>query len=337
VTKNTHPTPSLATQTQAARVLVFCVDDALFCLHVDWVEAVYPGPAVRLHALRSRVGQAQRFLAHAGKPALVIDLREVFDLRAGLAVPQRAHCLIVHSGSIALAIAVDTCLGVRELDLHGQTPVSSAVVRDGGFPVAHLVCLDGKMLAVLDPNHLLDGAARNHLAGMQRRAERFLARQAKLDALWTEICAQPSVGSVQAFSRLCARNGRTRAAAAARLVLKHLTGPNGDGEGASDLERFVGTLVQLSLARRDGELVIAPAAGTNGQKVVFAGGRIVDARAGAAHGTAAFHRLLAARPSQYHFVDTAAETLVGPIKDSTAALAIASLEALGAERRTRAR
>ena len=333
--KSMHPTPSLATRTQAARVLVFSVDDALFCLHVDWVEAVYPGPTVRVHALRSRIGQAQRFLAHAGNPALIIDLREVFDLRAAVGVPQRAAYLVVHSGSIALALAVDACLGVRELDLHAQTPVSSAVVRDGGFPVAHLVHLDGKMLAVLDPSHLLDGAARGQLAGMQHRAERFLARQAKLDALWSEICAQPTVGSVQAFARLCARNGRARAAAAARLVLKHLTGANGDREGASELDRFIGTLVQLSLARRDGELVITPATGTTGQKVVFAGGRVVDARAGSAHGTVAFHRLLAARPSEYHFVDTAPGAQAGPIQDSTAALAIAALEALGAERRAR--
>ncbi len=335
--KSMHPSQSLATPTQAARVLVFCVDDALFCLRVDWVDAVYPGAAVRVHALRTRAGQAQRFLAHAAQPALVIDLREIFDLRDVLAVPQRAHYLIVHSGSIALAIAVDACLGIRELDLHAQTPVASAVVRDGGFPVAHLVQLDGKPLAVLDPSHLLDGAARSQLAAMQHRAEQFLARQAKLDALWTEICAQPNVGSLQAFARLCARNGRARAAAAARLVLKHLTGPNGNGAVASELDRFVGTLVQLSLARRDGELVIAPAAGTNGQKVVFAGGRIVDAHAGAAHGTAAFHRLLAARPSEYHFIDTDPGALAGPIQDSTAALAIASLEAMGTERRARAR
>ena len=181
--------------------------------------------------MRTRAGGVQRFFADAGALALIIDLREILDLQAVPAAPQRAHYLVLRSGNIMLALAVDACLGVRELDLHAQAPVPSMVLRDGGFPVAHLVSLDAKMLAVLDPSHLLDGAVRNPLTDLQHRAERFLARQAKLDTLWTEICAQPSAASLRTFAGLCARNGRRRAAAATRLVLKHLTGANGDGAG----------------------------------------------------------------------------------------------------------
>jgi len=319
--------PFLAKQ-RAARVLVFCVDDALFCLHVDWVEAVYPQTAVRVHALRTRAGQAQRFLAHSATPALVIDLREVFGVPSLRAVPERAHYLIVRSGSITLAVAADACLGVRSLDLHAQTPVPSAIVRDGGFPVAHLLSLDGKMLAVLDPSHLLDSAARSLLGAMQPRAEGFLARQTKLEALWAEIRTQPTETNLRNFARLCARNGRGRTAAATRLVLKHLTGPNGDGDAASEPERLIGRLVQLSRERRTGELLLAPAAAAHAHKFVFADGRIVNARADAVRGKAAVDRLLAAHSSDYHFIDMEHATEIGQIDESTAALAIASLETL---------
>jgi chemotaxis signal transduction protein len=327
----------LARQIRATRVLVFSVDDAQFCLHVDWVDAVYPRAAVHLNAIRPRSGQAQRFLAHAGAPALVVDLREAFDLHAILPVPQRAHYLVMRSGSMALALAVDTCVGVRELDLHAQVPVASALARDGGFPVAHIVTLDGKMLAVLDPNHLLDGAARSRLAAVHGRAEHFLARQAKLDALWAEIRMQPSAASLRSFASLCTRNGRGRAGAAARLVLKHLTGLNGNGVATTEPERLIATLVRLSLERRTGQLQMAPPGAANGHAILFSEGRIVNARADSAHGKAAFHRLLAARTPAYHFIDTDAVTDAPTIHESTAALAIAALEAQSTERRARLR
>jgi hypothetical protein len=330
-----NSTSLLVTQPRGARVLVVCIDDGLFALHVDWVEAVYPRAAVHVHTIRTRAGQAQRFLAHAASPALIVDLREVFDLQAALAVPQRAQYLVLRSGSLTLAVAVDACVGVRELDLHTQIPVASTVLRDGGFPVAHIVSLDGKMLAVLDPNHLLDGALRIQLSAMQHRAERFLTRQAQLDAVWDEICAQPSAATLRTFARLCARTGRGRAAAATRLVLKHLSGPNGDGEPTSEPERLIGTVLRLSLERRTGELVLAPNGAANGHKLVFVDGRIINAWAGDASGTAACAQLLAARIPDYHFIDTDPTAGAAHIHESTVALAIASLEGAGAARRPR--
>ena len=327
------PPASVARPARAARVLVFSVDDALFCLHIDWVEAVYPRDAVGVYPLRARSGQRQRFVSHAGVPALIVDLREALDLQVVLPVPQRAHYLVARSGSLALALAVDHCLGVRELDLHTQTPVPSVVVRDGGFPVAHIVSLDGRMLAVLDPSHLLDNATRGMMDAMQRRAQGFLVRQARLEALWAEIRLQPDVANLRAFGRLCARNGRPRAAAATRLVLKHLTGEYHDGQATAEPDRLIGTLLRLGLERRTGELVMT--AVTNGHKLTFVEGRIVNASADAIHGKAAVARLLAARNPNYHFVDTQSAAGAVQIHDSTAALVITSLEALGAERRTR--
>jgi len=232
-----------------------------------------------------------------------------------------------------LALAVDACLGVRELDLATDAPVPSALVRDGGFPVAHLVPMDGRMLAVLDPSHLLDSSVRGRFDALRRRARGFLARQAKLETLWSEICVRPDAGNLHTFARLCARNGRPRAAAAARLVLKHLSGAPADGQGTGEPDRLIGLLVRLAAERRTGEVVLPSHA--CGDRIAVINGQVVNAWADATQGKPAVARLLAARPPEYHFVDTSPSPVSAQIHESTAALVIASLEALGAERRAR--
>src|SRR5512144_646142 len=113
---------------RAARVLVCSVDDGLFGVHLDWVEAVYPRAALAVHAVRIKGQRPRPFVLHRQEPAPIIDLREALDLETALGTTARAELLIVRSGSILLALPVDTCVGVRDIDLRSQVPVPTTLL-----------------------------------------------------------------------------------------------------------------------------------------------------------------------------------------------------------------
>src|SRR6185295_16365570 len=95
---------------RAARVLVFSIDDGLFSVHLDWVEAVYPRGALTVHAIRMKGARPRPFVLHREEPAPIIDLREALDLEATIGATTRSELLIVRSGSILLALPVDGCV-----------------------------------------------------------------------------------------------------------------------------------------------------------------------------------------------------------------------------------
>jgi hypothetical protein len=70
--------------------------------------------------------------------------------------------------------------------------VPTKLLRDGDMPVGHIVDLDQKMLVVLDPNRLVDGAAREALVLVQRKALLFEERETKLTEVWKALTTQPT-------------------------------------------------------------------------------------------------------------------------------------------------
>jgi hypothetical protein len=318
--------------THAARVLVFSVDDGLFSVHLDWVEAVYPRAAVAVHSLKAEGGRSRAFLFHGDEPAPVVDLREAFDLQDTLGTAARGDFLVVRSGSILLALPVDGCVGVRDLDLRTQIPVPTRLQRDGGLPVGHIVELDGKMMVVLDPNRLLEGGAREVLVSLYRKGQLFRERQLKTESVWAEICHHPTVANVRAYARLCGRTGRARTASVAREVLKAMAASPNDGEAQAPL---LAEIIRRARERQSGELAVTLEGDAEPGSLIMSAGRIVDALHGGERGQAAVKRLLAGRPlsSEWRDVDTSAAT--ERITESTVAVAITMLDALAGERRGR--
>lgn len=320
--------------THAARVLVFSVDDGLFGVHLDWVEAVYPRASVAVHSLKVTGGRPRLFLFHGDEPAPVMDLREAFDLQETLGTAARGDYLVVRSGSILLALPVDGCLGVRDLDLRTQIPVPTRLLRDGGLPVGHIVELDGKMMVVLDPNRLLEGGARETLVSIYRKAQLFRERQLKTQTVWAEICHHPTVANVRVYARLCSRTGRARTASVAREVLKSMAAAPSEGnQGAA--APLLPEIIRRARERHSGELIVSLEGEREPGRLTMAAGRIVDASHGDERGRAAVKRLLGGHllGSEWRDVDTSAAT--ERITESTVALAITLLDALAGERRGR--
>lgn len=327
---DTSLAPAATTAADAnARVLVCSVDRGLFGVQAAWVEAVYPTAAMAVHAARTDAGRRQPFIVHRGEPALVVDLRQAIGLDGILGDATRDAFLVLRSGPALLALPVDHCVGIRTLDLDELTPVPSAVQRDGGLPIGHLVELDGRMLMVLDPARVLDARHRHELLSARRRAAAICQRQHKLAALWEEIREHPSAAALRTYAGLCSRSGRARSAAAARAVLAALPGGNGPGDGDPALLR---TLLRLAGERRSGSLTCS--SDGIGAALEIADGRLIALRAGAEHGRAALARLLAAPCREIAFVDGAVARGQAPV-DSTAATVIAALEARAPRRRKR--
>lgn len=321
---------------RAARVLVFSVDDGLFSVHLDWVEAVYPRAALTVHAIRTKGARPRPFVLHRSEPAPIVDLREAFDLETTIGAATRTELLIVRSGSILLALPVDGCVGVRDLDLRTQVPVPTTLLRDGDVPVGHIVELDQKMLVVLDPNRLVDGNAREALVLVQRKALLFQERESKLNEVWKALVTQPTASHVRVYARLCGRNGRSKMAAAARAVLKCLSEgdspatTNGTGEPSGALS----AMLRAAQANRTGILQVRSADAADGGRLTFVAGRVVDAAFAGEQGRAAVKHVLALPAVTTEFADgevTAAER----ITESTVALALWALDALANERRPR--
>ena len=341
-----------------ARVLVFNVDDGLFALHIDWIEAMYPLAAVEVHTVRDEEGRPHSFLLHSGEPALILDLRDVFGLAPVLGSTTRGEVLVARSPSFLMALPVDSCVGIRELDLEASPPIPCGLVRDGGYPVGHLVALDGKPLALLDPGHLLESRERDALVPLVQKARAFEERERKSEALWREICERPSENSLKAYARLCTRNGRAKAAAAARMILRYMgSRASFDAFGSeADLddelaqialaeakvpaqERFIRELVCLAGEMSTGELIVPQGDGAEESRVYLVSGRVVQAHHRAERGRTAFKQLLATFPEHFYFVETVKEPAEQRIHESTAALLLSTLEALrrsGGGRRPRA-
>ncbi len=328
---NLSPAGTLATDANA-RVLVCSVDRGLFGIQAGWVEAVYPIASMTVHTTRTDAGQRQAFIVHRDQPALIVDLRQAIGLDGVLGDATRDAFLVLRSGAALLAVPVDHCVGIRTLDLDERAPVPSAVQRDGGLPMGHLVELDGRMLMVLDPARLLDTRHRDELLSARRRAEAICQRQHKLSALWEEIRQEPSAAALRTFAGLCSRTGRARAAAATRTVLAAL--PDGDATADADEHRaLLRVLLRCAGERRTGFLTCS-SDGT-GAALDIVDGRLVAVRAGAAHGRAALAHLLNAACREIAFVAGEVAGGRGPI-DSTAAAVISALEARGPQRRKRA-
>lgn len=326
--------PASVFRARPARVLVFSVDDGLFAIHLDWVEAVYPRTAVPIHAIKN--GATRRaFVFHHDEPALVCDLREAFGLEQSLGRAARAELVVIRSGSILIALPSDGSVGVRDLDLRSQIPVPTRLLRDGDVPVGHVVEMDSKMLVILDPNRLVDGAVRERLLAVHRKAVLFRQREAKRQALWVQIRERPVPADVRAYARLCSRNGHARTAAAARAVLKHLVSTAAAPEGQQSAPSLLEEVMSWARAGRTGELIVETSADSEPGRLYVIGGRVIDAQYQGESGRAAFKHLLAQPGTRIRAGDVQMAPRAEAIPESTVALAIWALETQEAERRGR--
>lgn len=332
-------TPALAEAIRPTRVLVFSVDDGCLCVDLDRVDTVYQRSEARVHALKAAGAVGRSFLIHRGEPALVVDLREAFGLNEILGITDRAAFVVMRAGSGPLAVPVDACIGVRDLDLYAKAPVPTALQRDGGFSVGHLVELDGRTHTLLEPTRILSSALRQHLEPHLREARAFCEREQEIDALIPRLRVETTLSDLKTYARLVRRNGRARAAAAARAVLKATQEiePNVDvpvtGELAADT--LLCDLLALGVARQTGELQLALSGG-DAAMIFFAMGRIADAQVAGASGRSALTRILAAHEGAYHFVPSDVPVYPQRIEDATPWLLVETIEHLSDARRRRA-
>ena len=334
-------TTGTAESTRSTRVLVFAVDDGALCVDIDRVDTVYARSETRLHTLKDADALSCSFLIHRGEPALIVDLREALGLSEILGLTDRAAFIVMQAGSFPLALAADACVGIRDLDLRTKTPVPSALQRDGGVSVGHLIELDGKVHTLLEPSRILSSAQRQRLNPFLQEARAFCEREEEINALTLKLKAETVFSDLKAYARLTRRNGRTRAAAAARLVLK--AAQDGDHNAAYDSSAVSGDLaadtllrdlVALSVARQTGEVQLTlPGGGT--AALSFAAGRIADAQIADALGRAAVRQILAQHDGAYRFV--ASDVPVHPhrIQDAAPWLLVETIEQMAAARRNR--
>jgi chemotaxis signal transduction protein len=328
-------------EAEPKRVLVFAVDDGRFCVDLDWVDAVQQRGEVELHTAKDAAGAVRIFLVHRDQPALVVDLREAFGLKELLEITERAAFLIIRAGSFLLALQVDSFVGIRDLNLRTKTPVPTSLLRDGNVPVGHLVELDGHVNTLLEPSRILSGALRDKLDGVLTEARAFCDRRRKIAALVEELRREPTAAALKAYARLSRRNGQTRAASAARLVLKLLqeceTQAMDANPIAGDLtdDALLRDLVRLSIACQTGEVHVQLPEGA--ARIFSATGRIADACLGHEWGQAALKRILAAGTGSYHFTASDVPTESRRIEDATLWILVRTIEQISEERRGRGR
>lgn len=330
---------SIAQRPQSERVMVFSVDDGLFGIHLDWVEAVYEARSVEMHRVRVDKGPWHSFLLHRGEPALRVDLRDAFEIADLVGHPERAAWAVIHSGGYRLAVAIDHVSGVQDLALDEHRPIPSSLLRDGGIPVGHLVQMDDRVLVVLDPHRLLSGAQRDALEPIWSRARAYGERYEKMRRAWVEICAGATEENVRVFARLSARNGRAKSAAAARVVLKAMVDPNygvqTNGAVPKLVDRLVAEILRRSRGAASGVATISSAADGETGKVFIAGGRVIDAQCGSKWGRMALDSLLAQAEGVVSFNERDLGHHPQRISESTAASLILSLESAASEQRRR--
>lgn len=291
-----------------SKVLVFAVDDALLGLHLDWVEAVYPHATTERHVVKVG-GEPQPFLLHRGEPAFLIEPRALFQLPSDDAV-ERSASLVMRAGSHLFAIGIDLCIGVEELDLKLCPPIPTALTGDGGVPVGQLVDLHGRLVVVLDPNRLVDGARRESVARASREAADYLKREEQMARLWPEIRDQATVSNLRRFGGLCRRNGRPKTARVIRAIGKVFAEPediasNGNGNGTGEAGHegdLVSVLTRLARQARSGEVFVLGAENQEHGRLTLVGGHLVDAVSSRAQGMQALSELLSRRDAQPRFV-----------------------------------
>lgn len=324
---------------QGERVLVFSVDDGLFGVHLDWVEAVYESASIETHRVRVDKGPWHSFVLHRGGPALCVDLRDAFEIADIVGQPARTACAVIHSGGYRLAVAIDHVSGVQDLTLESRSPIPSSLLRDGGIPVGHLVQMDDRMLAVLDPHRLLSGARRDALEPIWLRAVAHAERHEKIGRTWAEICGAPAEENIRVYGRLCARNGRPKAAAAARTVLKAMGDPEfamrSNGTVPKVTDQIVGEILRRARANATGVLEVSGEQGETIGLVFVSGGRVIDARRGSEWGRMALRSLLASEGARVAFIEKDLGHHPERIAESSAASLISTLEDAALEQRKR--
>jgi len=324
---------------QGDRVLVFLVDDGRFSVHLDGVEAVYESHSVDSHRVRVGKGPWHRFLLHRGEPALIVDLREAFGLGGALGATERAAYVVFQSGGYRLALGIDQVSGVQDLELDAHPPVPSNLVRDGGIPVGHIVQIDDRMVVVLDPHRLLSGTTRDGLEPVWTRAKAYAARDQQMTETWSDLCQTPSADNIRVFARLCGRNGRPKASAAARLVLKAMadaeSGANGNGAVLGWAERVTAEVVRRARSGETGTIDIEGDSGSQLGCIFVSGGRVIDAQHGVEWGRMAFKTLLAGNEGRVSFSQRDLGQHPERVAESAAALLISSMEAVALEQRKR--
>jgi chemotaxis signal transduction protein len=328
--------PSQQDVRNTARVLVFSVDDGNFCIHLDWVEAVYQRSDATLHSLKGDDGAAHAFLIHRGQPAWLLDLREAFDLAGLLGTAERAAFAVIRAGSALWALQVDACTGVRDLDLSSKVPVPANVIRDGGFPVGHLVELDGKLHALLEPSRIPSSKLRDGLDPLLQEALAFRDRQEKLTQLAADLRRAPTVVALKAYARLSRRNGMPRTATAVRVVVKAAESGhrlNGSIRGNLALDPVLRDVVALSTAEQTGELQFQLQTGV--AIIYFDRGRIADASFRGEWGRGALKEILASREGLYEFIIRESAIKPQRIDDASLWVLVEAIEQLTEERRAR--
>jgi hypothetical protein len=289
-----------------SKVLVFAVDDALLGLHLDWVEAVYPHATTDRHAVK--VGRRpQPFVLHRGEPAFLIEPRSLFQLPSAGDAIERAASLVLRAGSHLLALAIDVCIGVEELDLKLYPPIPTALTGDGGVPVGQLVDLHGRLVVALDPNRLVDGAGRDAIACASREAAEYLKREEQLAVVWSELRSQATIANLRRYGRLCSRNGRPKTARVVRAIGKVFAeteaGSNGNGSAEPGFEGdLVTVLTRAARHAATGEISVLGAADEEHGRVLLSAGRLIDAVSSRSHGMQALGELVARRDGRARFV-----------------------------------
>ncbi len=231
---------------------------------------------------------------------------------------------------------VDACVGVRDLDLSSRVPVPASLLRDGGFPVGHLVEIDGRIHVLLEPSRIPSNTLRDALDPLLESALAFRDRQEKLVSLAAELRHRPTLGGLKAFGRLCRRNGQTRTAAAVRTVVRTLETDhqsNDPVQGELGTEALLRDLIALASMERTGELQFQIESGA--ASIYFDRGRIADAVVSGEWGREALKEILANREGLYEFI--AQTEPVKPQRLDTATLwtLMECLEQLAEERRAR--
>lgn len=333
-------TTETAEFSRSTRVLLFAVDDGSLCVDIDRVDTIYARNEARLHTLKDADGLSCSFLIHRGEPALIVDLREAFGLSEILGLTERAAFILMQAGSFPLALAADACVGIRDLDLRAKTPIPSALQRDGGVSVGHLVELDGEVHTLLEPSRILSSALRQRLNPFLQEARAFCEREAEITALTLKLKAETGLSDLKAYARLARRNSRTRAAAAARVVLKAAQDADqhaydrGAVSGELAADTLLRDLLTLSVARQTGEVqVTLPGGGT--AVLSFAAGRIADAQIAGALGRAAVREILAQHNGAYRFIASGVPVHPQRIQDSAPWLLVETIEQMAEARRSR--
>ncbi len=320
------------------RVLEFTVDEGAYAIHLHSVIAISQREVTPTYSLSGRTRRVRRFLIHRGEPALVVSLRLALGFDGN--EPPRDGYLVLRSGPLLIAVPIDASVGLDALDFGSRAPLASAVVRDGGLPIGHLIEIEARPVVLLDPNRLLDHELRAEATTAAQSAVRFIKRQERIAELWSEIAAMPAVPAVQHFGRLCRRNGRPKAAAAVRHVLRHLEpgAASGEGPGSQDGvfdDRLLGEVLALAGARRTGELIIDTGNGAGLGSLMLRDGQLVAATVGGDWGEPALRRLLALGASESEFAEVAAPEGAPQFAHSTVASMLSALEQLAAEPRLR--